>query len=219
MAYALDPEAIDQRAYAGEGMPGTDMFQQWSNWHDTDAQGITPDAAKAKELLEAAKADGFDGKLTYIAINTPSNQQVALAIQAQMNAIGFDLTLDYVASVTDFVRRLWVERDFDMATGSINVDNIAPEVRLFNAYYSESAGNIVGYNSPEMDDLLSQVVSASDETAKRNALGEMQKLVNVDQPGAVFAAGPTFVAWSENVYGASPTLDGIILFDKAFIKK
>ncbi|MBM9836930.1 ABC transporter substrate-binding protein [Rhodococcus hoagii] len=217
IAYSIDPEVLNQRVRAGEGMPGTDMFQPWSEWYG-NVNGITPDAAKAKELLDQAKADGFNGKITYVGVNDPDAQQLALAVQAQMNSIGFDVALEYTSSITDMVKRLYIDRNYDMSFGAYSIADVAPEIRLFSSLSSTSTNNILGYKSPEMDALLGKVLSAPDETAKREAIVDIQNLVNTDQPFLSWGAGVNYVAWSPDVYRANPTVDGIILFDKAFKK-
>ncbi|MFC9518194.1 ABC transporter substrate-binding protein [Nocardiaceae bacterium NPDC056970] len=217
IAYAVDPEVLNQRVRAGEGMPGTDMFQPWSEWFG-NVSGISPDAAKAKELLDQAKADGFNGKITYVGVNDPDAQQLALAVQAQMNSIGFDVSLEYTSSITDMVKRLYIDRNYDMAYSAYSIADVAPEIRLFSALSSTSSNNILGYKSPEMDALLGKVLSAPDDTAKRAAIVDIQNLVNTDQPFLSWGAGVNYIAWSPDVYRANPTVDGIILFDKAFKK-
>lgn len=217
IAYAVDPEVLDQRARNGEGLPGTDMFQPWSTWHGA-VSGISPSAEKAKELLAAAKADGYDGRITFLGINDPGTQQLALAVQAQMNAVGFDVSVENASSQTDSVRRRFVEHDFDMTSGSYTISDVDPEIRLFSALHSTSTNNILGYASSEMDELLGGVMSAPDETVKRAALDEVQSLVNTDQPLLLWGAGVNFVAWAPDVHGVNPSSDGIILLDKAFMK-
>ncbi|QCQ92743.1 ABC transporter substrate-binding protein [Rhodococcus sp. SGAir0479] len=217
IAFAVDPEVLNQRVRAGEGMPGSDMFQPWSEWFG-GTEGISPDAAKAKELLDQAKADGYNGKLTYVGVNDPDAQQLALAVQAQLNSIGFDVSLETTSSITDMVKRLYIDRNYDMSYGAYSIADVAPEIRLFSSLSSTSTNNILGYKSPEMDALLAKVLSAPDETAKRDAIVEIQKLVNNDQPFLSWGAGVNYIAWSDKVYRANPTVDGIILFDKAFKK-
>lgn len=217
IAYAVDPEVLNQRVRGGEGMPGSDMFQPWSEWFG-GTEGVSPDAAKAKELLDQAKADGYNGKITYVGVNDPDAQQLALAVQAQLNSIGFDVSLETTSSITDMVKRLYVDRNYDMSYGAYSISDVAPEIRLFSSLSSTSTNNILGYKNPEMDALLGKVLSAPDDTAKRAAIVDIQKLVNTDQPFLSWGAGVNYVAWSEKVYRANPTVDGIILFDKAFKK-
>lgn len=216
MAYAIDTDIINQRARSGQAITGTDLFQPWSQWHG-DTTGITPDPAKAKQLLDEAMAEGFDGKVTYVGINVPDAQQVALAVQAQLNAVGFDASIEYASSVPDMLRRLYADRNFDIALGGYNVSDIDPEIRLFNALHSTS-NNLIGLKSPVMDGLLSDVLSAPDTDTERRALDEIQRFMNEEQPFLTWGAGRTFVAWSENVFGVDPSIDQILLFDEAFIR-
>jgi peptide/nickel transport system substrate-binding protein len=215
IAYAVDPEVLDQRVREGEGMPGTEMFQSWSEWNSVP--GIEPSQEEATRLLDEAKADGYDGKITFLSVNNPDSQELALAVQAQMNAVGFDTAVEYASSTTDLVKRRYVDRDFDMSFGAYSLSDVDPEIRLFSALHSESTNNIMSYANPEMDELLADVLSAPDDEAKRAALGEVQSLVNTDQPFIVWGASVGFVPWAPDVYGATPSTDGIILLDEAFM--
>ncbi|WP_280418445.1 ABC transporter substrate-binding protein [Nocardia carnea] len=218
IALAIDTDVINQRVRGGEGMTGTDMFQSWSLWHG-DVAGTRPDTTAAEALLDKAKADGYNGKLTYVGVNDPDTQNLALAVQAQLNAIGFDVALEYTSSVTDMVQRLYADRDFDMSYGAYSISDVAPELRLFSSLHSTSTNNILGYKSPEMDGLLDKVLTAPDDTAKRKAITDMQSLVNTDQPFLAWGAGEAYTAWSPNLFGINPTVDGTLLFDKAFEKR
>lgn len=143
---------------------------------------------------------------------------MALAVQAQMNAVGFDVSLETTSSITDMVKRLYIDRNYDMSYSAYNISDVAPEIRLFSSLSSTSTNNILSYKSEQMDELLGKVLSAPDETSKRAAIVDIQKLVNTDQPFLSWGAGVSYVAWADNVYRANPTVDGIILFDKAFKK-
>ncbi|WP_024793973.1 ABC transporter substrate-binding protein [Tomitella biformata] len=216
MAYAIDPEVVNQRAWDGAGMAGSDMFGPQSVWHG-DATGVKPDSTKAQDLLDQTKAEGFDGKITYLTVNTPDQQKVALAVQAQLNAVGFDTTIEYVSTATDMVVRTIVDRDYDMTWGAYDVSDIDPEIRLFNTL-SSTRNNTISLKSPEMDALLSEVLSAPDADAKRAAINQIQEFVNREQPFLTWAsAGQVFIAWSENVHGVTPSIEQILLLDKAYI--
>lgn len=216
MAYAIDTDIVNQRARGGQEIMGTDLFQPWSQWSG-GVTGITPDPVKAKQLLDEAMADGFDGKVTYVGINDPDAQEVALAVQAQLNAVGFDATIEYTSSVPDMVRRLYADRNFDIALGGYNVSDIEPAIGLFNALHSTS-NNLIGLKSPVMDGLLDDVLSAPDTETGQRALDEIQRFINEEQSFLTWGAGRTYVAWSDNVFGADPSIDQIMLFDDAFIR-
>ena len=201
-----------------EGMPGSAIFQDWSQWHN-DVPGLAPDPAKARQLLEAAKADGYDGKATYLSISEPNSQANALAIQAQLNAVGFDVTIEYVPSVTDMVKRLYVDKDFDLGFGALSLFDAAPEIRLYSAVNSVSTNNISGVASPEFDAALDRIQVAPTHDDKVQAFGNLQSLVNDQVPFVNLGAAESFVGWRESVYGVNPSLDGILLLNKAWIKK
>lgn len=216
MAYAIDTDILNQRARGGADMSGTDMFQDFSQWHG-ETSGITPDPAKATELLDQAKADGYDGKLTYVGMSDPDSREMALAIQAQLDSVGFQTTIEYSTSVPDQLRRLYADRSFDLARGAYNVSDIDPEIRLFNALHS-STDNLIGVDDPEVDAMLGDVLAAPDVDAKRAAINSIQEYMNEEQPFLTWGAGQTYVAWDESVHGVNPSIDQIMLFDKAFLQ-
>ncbi|MDN5760582.1 MAG: ABC transporter substrate-binding protein, partial [Tomitella sp.] len=102
IALAMDPEVINQRAFNGDGHPTTEIFADWSKWHN-DVPAFTQDTAQAKQLVDAAKADGFDGKITYVSVNNPVSQAIATATQAMLGAVGLDVDVQYTATITDMV--------------------------------------------------------------------------------------------------------------------
>ena len=71
LALATDPVALDNRLNEGKGLPGQVIFQDTSRWHN-DVAPIGVDTAKAKQLLDEAKADGYDGKITYLTLQENS---------------------------------------------------------------------------------------------------------------------------------------------------
>ncbi|WP_024793670.1 ABC transporter substrate-binding protein [Tomitella biformata] len=217
MQLAIDPEVIDVRAKEGKGLPGNEIFQSWSKWHNIDAPSLNTD--EATTLVDAAKADGWDGKITYFTVQAQASQATALAIQAMLAPIGIDVTIEYAASVTDVVKRLYVDKDFDISTGAYSISDEAPFTRLFSALNSTSTNNILGVNDPKMDQILSDIQTAKDDEAKLTAITALQTEVNETVPYLPLAAGANFVPWTDNVYGVKPNSDAIVLLDGAWIKK
>ncbi|MFC9516728.1 ABC transporter substrate-binding protein [Nocardiaceae bacterium NPDC056970] len=216
MAHAISPDVIDDRANNGTGLPGSDMFQPFSQWH-TEVSGLLTDSEKAKSLLAEAKADGYDGRLSFLSLQEPTAQRRAIAVQAMLQAVGFTVTIDYVNSATDQTKRVLVDHDFDVAGSSLSVNDAVPFQRLDSLLRSGSFLNSPGYSNPEMDSLLGQLQSAPSSEEKRSIFARMQQLVNDTVPFLTWAAQAVFVPWSASVHGAVPTIDSVMLFDKAWI--
>ncbi|WP_127783423.1 ABC transporter substrate-binding protein [Rhodococcus sp. X156] len=217
MAYAVNPEAIDQRVYAGKGMPGADLFPEWSRWH-TDVRGLGYDPEKAKQLLEEAKKDGYDGRLTYAGFMEPKAQAQALAVQAMLQAVGFTVEISYANNVTELTKRIYVDNDYDISRGSFSLWEAAPQIRLASTLASDSDTNSMGYKNAAMDAALVKVKSASTDADKRTAIAEIQKLMNETVPFLTWGTQAALIPWQTSVHGLKPSLDGIILFDKAWMK-
>ncbi|WP_182358456.1 ABC transporter substrate-binding protein [Tomitella gaofuii] len=216
IALALDPESFVERAQAGVGSPGKALFQDWSEWH-TDVTPLPTDADAARAELEQAKADGFDGHLVYLGLNSPSSHNAAVWAQSMLEAVGFDVEIQYASSVTDLVQRMYVDHDFDITYGGNGTTDAAPVFRLDAALNSTSKNNLLGYSSSEMDGLLEQAQQAGNDDELCAVLGRIQQKVNDDVPFVPLGAGAEFVAWTDDVYGAVPSPDGIMLLGNAWI--
>lgn len=213
---AFSPDAFNERAEDGFAMAGSDMFQPWSTWHGSVA-ATGYDVEAAKKYLEEAKADGFDGKLTYVGLNEPGAQRRALAVQSMMQAAGFTVDIVYTTSINDLVKRMYIQHDYDIAEGGFNVLDESPFVRMFGNFHSESSSNVLGYKNSEMDTLLGELQAAATDDARRQVAENIQTVANETAPMAVSGASKVFIPWSLNTYGITPSADGIMLFGDAWL--
>ncbi|MDN5757294.1 MAG: ABC transporter substrate-binding protein [Tomitella sp.] len=216
IALALDPDSFVERAQAGVGSAGKALFEDWSTWHP-DVAPLPTDAEAARAELKQAKADGFDGHLRYVGLSGPSSQKTALWAQSMLNNVGFDVEIQYASSVTDLVKRMYIDHDFDITYGGNGTTEAAPVLRLDAALNSTSKNNLLGYASPAMDKLLAQAKQADSDDEVRTALGKIQQQVNDDVPYVPLGAGAEFVAWSSDVHGAVASPDGIMLLGNTWI--
>lgn len=213
---ALDPATFTERTESGFGIPGSDMFQPWSQWHgDVSGSGYDPDAAEA--YLAEAKADGYDGKLTYVGLNDPIAQRSALAFQSMLQAVGFTVEIVYTSSINELVKTMYAQHDYDISYVGFNILDESPFVRMYGNFASTSASNVLGYSNPEMDALLDRLQTAPNDDDRRRVLQDIQSLVNETAPMAVIGAGKYFVPWSSDAYGITPSADGIMLFGNAWL--
>ncbi|MFE4500695.1 ABC transporter substrate-binding protein [Rhodococcus sp. NPDC056743] len=217
MTYAVDPSTLDVRANDGKGLPGQVIFQDTSRWHN-DVAPIGVDPAKAKELLDQAKADGYDGKISYLTMQEPSAQATALAVQAMLNAVGFDVQIENVNNVGDLVKRMYADRDYDMATAALNLTEADPSERLYTGLKTGGRNNTTGYSDAEMDQLLDELGVAISDDDKKAVLVKIQERANETLPWQVWGTGPALDVWNQNVHGLQPSIDGILLFDEVWKK-
>ncbi|MCA1008878.1 ABC transporter substrate-binding protein [Rhodococcus hoagii] len=213
---AIDPETLNQRVDGGFGMPGTDMFQSWSQWHG-DVEGTGYDPETAEKLLAEAKADGYDGKLTYTSLHEPGAQNRALAYEAMLESVGFVVEIAYSNNVNDLVKRMYAQHDYDIGNAGFNILEESPFMRMYGNFYGGSTSNVLGYENPEMDALLGTLQSARSDDERRAVLDDIQTLVNGTAPTVVTGAGKYFIPWSKNAHGIKPSADGIMLFGDAWL--
>lgn len=219
IAAAVNVNTFDQRVIGGKGLPGSEIFPDWSEWHnDVAPRGYDP--AKARQLLDAAKRDGYDGNLRFVGIAAHESQQTALALQAMLQAVGFTVTIDMQNSVADVTKKLNVDHDFDISKSSITLPQGGVVNKLNAALRSSSTSNYSGYKNPDMDALLDRMQAAgNDEPALRALMADLQRQVNETSPFVVLGALASFLPWQAGVHGVVPSTDDVMLFGKAWMDR
>lgn len=215
IAHALDPETIFQRTYDGVGLPGNEMFPEESRWHGASG-GPEIDLDEAKQLVEEAKANGFDGTVRYLGIQKVS-QNTGLGIEAMLGQIGIEVESEYVPGSAEMIQRVFVERDFDLAGWSFGAPDAAVFPELYESFHSESTSNAGGYSSEAMDGLIEDLGSAGSEEEQQEALEQIQAEWNETIPAIIFGAQPEFVAWGEQTGGVLPHVDSMVLYHDAWV--
>lgn len=218
VAAALDLKALNQRVDNGVGAWGSSLMWEGSRWHvDTPGPQFDPD--KARKLVEEVKATtGWDGKLKYIdhAQNDPALGQT---VQALLNNVGFDVTLDIVPTINDLSRKVVVESDFEMSMWALTVPDSAPWASLFIKAYSTSPRNTAGLKSPELDKLIDELGKASTDSDTRAVLSKIQAVFTEQIPFVVTSADPYTTLWTKDVHGVVPSVQGSVLLDQAYLAK
>ncbi|QCQ93217.1 ABC transporter substrate-binding protein [Rhodococcus sp. SGAir0479] len=215
IAYGVDPEAIDQRANAGLGTASSELVPEGSRWY-SGTEGIRFDPDRARQLLDEAKADGFDGHISYLSTHDPGQQATALTVQAALQSVGFDVTVDYATDTTDLVRKVYRDHDFDLTRGGAPIGEEAPFVNLYGSMGSDSRNNATGFADPEMDRLLRAVQTAPTDDDKRNAIGDVQRYANRTVPYVLWGPAAVLTAWEPTVHGVERTVTDIMLLGTAW---
>ena len=216
IAYATDPEVLNQRTWGGKGVASTSLYGEGSRWF-ADVEGIAYDPDKARELADEAKAEGWDGKVEIVASATPPWNNAGLALQALLEDVGFEVELTQPATVGDQLRTVNVDRNFDMSPTGYALDESEPYVELTKKFRSTAVQNAAQYKSDEMDALLTELAAADTVDATKEVIGRVQELVNTDVPGIVWSHNPELLAWVDSVHNVRPTVNAMLLFNEAWV--
>ncbi|MDO5712367.1 MAG: ABC transporter substrate-binding protein [Micrococcales bacterium] len=213
---AFDPVAFDERTQDGLGRPSVALFSSASRWH-SGAPDSQYDPESARALLDAAKADGYDGKISFTTRQAPEAQARAVALQAMLNAVGFDAEINYVNSVSDIIRVINVDKSYDLGQTGLNIRDSAPFLKLYSAFHSGSSANASGYSNSKMDELLSSLKSAGTQEQTQSILDDVEALFTADVPTLPIAAQDNIVVWRPTVHGTSHSYADIMLLGGAWI--
>lgn len=217
IAAAVVPEQIDQRADQGHGFPSYDVMSPASPYHG-EGSTLEHDPERARQLLEEVKAEtGWDGSLELACSNIPSRSNWALAVGAQLDAVGFDVTVDTSGTVADLIRKVSVDADYDLACWGFNVDDANPFISLSQHVASDSRQNVMGYANDEMDALIDELRETSEPEAITDILDQVQALWDETLPTVPTAVTPELIAWDQSVHGAVPTVNTMLLLDEVFL--
>src|SRR5690606_5748974 len=124
---------------------------------------------------------------------------------------------EVAVSVANKMQRLYVEHDFDVATGGLAATEADPYHRLFSGVASTSFSNLTGYADEEMDRLLAELQGAGDDEARAAAVRAIEQHWYETIPGVALGAGSWFVTWQQDVHGVVPAAEFMVLFGEAWI--
>ena len=112
---------------------------------------------KAKERLNQAKADGYDGSLDYVVLSEPKDHAIGLAVQSLLQAVGFEVNLILANNAGDIVQNVYVKHDFDLAHAGIGM------------YESISRSRIVLHDQQHLDGEYCWICEPGDGSADRRS--------------------------------------------------
>ena len=176
-----------------------------------DENAYDPDGAKV--LLEEAGYKDTDGDGF---VETPSGEKLELnfviytsreelnvyaqAAQASLKDIGINVKLNTVSYETLLDMR--DSGEFDMLIWNVLVANTGdPEKYLRENWYRTSSSNQMGYDNPQVDELLDQLVTEFNEDTRKNLIMQIQQLIMDDAATVFFGYETTYLFSSKSVTG------------------
>jgi peptide/nickel transport system substrate-binding protein len=177
---------------------------QWQAGYDK-----LPDYAvnldKAKQLLaESGVADQVNGK-TITVDDNPIHYGQALALQAAAKALGINLKVDKITG-QELVSRLFNgKHDYDIVAtnwGSDFPDPAGNLLPVFHSRYTNDGGSNFGnYKNPDLDKLLDQQSSVTDNAKRTDLMIQAQQIIADQSVWIVFDYSKQALAINKNFSG------------------
>ncbi|NLK00070.1 MAG: ABC transporter substrate-binding protein [Clostridia bacterium] len=225
--YAINKKDIVDNILMGTGVEAKNILPPviWSYTEDVQDYSYNPE--KAKELLaEAGYEDGIEVDF-YIPKSGSGMQQpvsMATAIQSDLEAVGIKTNIQQVewGTYLDKVFMPLEENDVLMHEMSWMGDNGDPDNFLYILLSSEqwpTAGfNEAFYKNTEVDKILREARTLSDQDKRIEMYEEAQKLIMADSPLIVVDHETQIVAMKNNIKGFELHPTGIFRFGKVTLE-
>jgi len=207
-ALAVDRAALLTIGLAGQGAVATGMFPPDQGVQNVDMQAT--DTTRAKQVLDDAGwtpgADGIRAKagqrLSFQLLSAPARTEwtpMAVAIQAQLQALGYEVQIEQVKNIGD---QLAQSQDFDAAMYSANMLVTGDPLYIFNQTLATGGpANYGGYTNPQLEATLTSMRGEAD-TAKRQMLAvQAQQIIKADVPNVYILVVPFIAANNKKVTG------------------
>jgi peptide/nickel transport system substrate-binding protein len=218
VAYAIDPKIHSDRVYGGKANPTKVFFNESFPWYP-DVDGLPYDVEKAKQLVEEAKAEGWDGTLTYYATNAPFAVAEGQALQAMLAQAGIELIVDNTEEQQGLSNRVIVTKDFDIAGWGMGTTPDAGGIAaVAQNFLSTSSSNRVGYANPEVDAAIAAVKAARNDAERVAAYRIIAEHLRDDVPAVPLDDLRYAVIMADNLHGVKQNTRYNVLLHEAWLE-
>jgi peptide/nickel transport system substrate-binding protein len=207
-SFGVDRAALLTIGLAGQGSVATGMFPPDQGVQNVEMQSSDP--ARAKSVLDAGGwVPGEDGvrvkseqRLSFQLLSAPARTEwtpMAVAIQAQLQPLGYEVTIEQVKNIGD---QLSQSQDFDVAMYSANMLVTGDPLYIFNqTLASGGPANYGGYMNPQLESKLNAMRAEVDATRRGALAVQAQQIVGADTPNIYVLVVPFIAATSKKVKG------------------
>jgi peptide/nickel transport system substrate-binding protein len=202
---ALDRNAINEVAFAGQFTSGNQPFPPGSAFHVPALPPPPRDVARAKALLAEAGQPHPQLKLL-----VPTNNElrpVAQIVQAMVKEAGIEIELQSIDLITMLAQARDGKFQADLIGWSGRVD---PDGNLYALLGCKAAGNDGHYCNPDFDKLLDAARGTSDLARRKALYAEATRILLDDRPMIYLYHQNWLYGLSAKLSGFTPVPDGLI---------
>jgi peptide/nickel transport system substrate-binding protein len=206
ISMVIDREAVLGPAVFGHGTPVQTVLPP-DHWATLPGDVPAPDIEGAKALLaEAGFPDGFQTTITSWAAYSFLNA-AAVVIQEQLRQVGIEAELMLLETAT-MIQDVHTpgQTNYDMAvTGTSG--HVDPHA-VFQNFQTGAGGNTTGYSNPQVDELINQGFTTTDQAARAEIYQQIQTILLEDLPWVNLFVANQFEAMKDYVKGYYHTPNG-----------
>lgn len=208
---ALDYDVLNERVFGGAAEATSAIMPADSPIYG--GEGPAHDPERAAALVAEAKADGWDGTLEVLGSTTPIHQELTLALEALLESVGFDVTIETVPPA-DLLTQITADQSFQVA---LHGPVVFEETTVADVGYFEggSPANRAGTADPGIDAAADALRAATNREETQAAMEQLQAAWNEVFPSANIFMSPWWWAMPDDIEGITFTRDTVPLFGGA----
>jgi|GEM_PF-3587444 len=187
IGYAVDRQSIVDNAYFGYAEPDDDMLTDEfaqdlydtadEEYSDYDVFPLEADPEQARSLLQEAGYENLEIEMT--TRNRQTEVRAAQVVVQNLSEAGFDATINQVDATT--FSNIEREGNYDVLYSSLST--LSPDYeQVINYYLPDGDLNSMGYDNPEVTELIRESRVTTDETERDAIFRELFRLMIEDAP-------------------------------------
>ncbi|WP_450104066.1 ABC transporter substrate-binding protein [Rhodococcus triatomae] len=194
---ALDTDALNTVVYNGEGEVPAALFPDGSPFYsDIDLQGS--DSAEAQRLFDELADEGKPVSFSFMSYPSSESKVAAEAVQAQLSSYDNVEMRVEMLDIGGATARAG-NRDFDMTITTAIIQD--PDFPLWMAFHSQSPGNFVGIDDPQLDAALDLGRVAPTPDERKAAYRTAQERIKEVVPGVWYTRAVPAAIYGPDVRG------------------
>jgi peptide/nickel transport system substrate-binding protein len=214
---AIDPVLFDERVNDGMSLPTSAVAHETSRLSTgAESNRYDPDAAAA--LVDEVKAEGeWDGSIRLYCHNAPSRADWPIAMEAQLEAVGFDVEVKNDWDINAMIKAVLVDGDFDLACWGFNIEEEIPFNGMQQNFISDNPSNFTGYADPAMDQAIADLKAAATPEEELAAMADIEEIWAETVPSPIYESLEEMIIADGSVQGLLSNSASTVLFSDAFL--
>jgi len=184
ISHAINREQLVQGVLFGRGEVAHDPIPPSSSWRDRVETGAAHefDREQARSLFDEAGVDPAEISTSIKASRTPGPTygDSATLVQSQLSQLGMEVDVD-IMDFSTWLQEAWVDKDFEMSVGSW-AGRIDPDGWYYRQFHSEGAWNRFNYANDEVDELLVEGRTTTDQEERGEIYSQIDQIVSEEAP-------------------------------------